>query len=494
MAEELTKLTITQAVKGLKNKEFSTVELIKAHIEKANKQQNLNIYITETFTAALEQASIADQNYKQNQARRLEGIPIAVKDLFCTNGVRTTAGSKILANFVPIYESTVTQNIIEQGSIMLGKANMDEFAMGSSNTSSYFGNVISPWKANDDLADLVPGGSSGGSAAAVSARLAIAALGSDTGGSIRQPASYTGIVGIKPTYGRCSRFGMIAYASSLDQAGVFTRTVEDAGLMLEVMMGFDEKDSTSLNSSVPELTSAATKPIKGMKVGIPFDLMEQQEIDPEIITMWRNSIETMKEAGAEIVNISLPHAKYALAAYYIIAPAEASSTLARYDGVRYGHRIEENGMSLDRMYELTRSSGFGAEVKRRIMVGTYVLSATFMDAYYLKAQKMRRLISNDFKKAFEIADVIMLPSAPTAAFGVTEKQDNPVTMYLNDIFTIPASLAGLPCMSVPAALSSKGLPLGMQIIGKAMDEYNTLRVAAAIERASNNINFVPRGF
>lgn len=491
---ELIKLNITDALKCLKRKEFSATELVKAHINQAEKHKNLNVFITETFEQALLSAKVADENYQKNQARQLEGIPVAVKDLFCTKGVRSTSASKILHNFVPTYESGVSQNIANHGTIMLGKANMDDAAMGSSNLTSYFGKVINPWKALSNNDELVPGGSSGGSAAAVSSFISMAALGSDTGGSVRQPAAFTGTVGIKPTYGRCSRWGMIAFASSLDQAGVLTRSVDDAALMLEAMMGYDERDSTSIKLPIPKLQSASGNSVKGMKIGIPHNLMKQAGVDSEIIKMWQNSIEIMKAEGAEIVNIELPHSKYALATYYVIAPAEASSNLARYDGVRYGLREEKEDMNVDEMYELTRSSGFGEEVKRRIMIGAYVLSSAFMDAYYLKAQKMRRLISNDFKAAFDKADVIMLPSAPSVAFGINEKQDNPVTMYLNDIFTIPASLAGLPCISVPAALSAQGLPLGMQIVGKPLDEYNTLKAAAAIERAVKTINFIPRGF
>ncbi|MGI4776190.1 MAG: Asp-tRNA(Asn)/Glu-tRNA(Gln) amidotransferase subunit GatA [Janthinobacterium lividum] len=491
---ELVKLTVAQALDGLRNKDFTALELTKAHIDQSNKYKNLNVFITETFEQALNQAAIADQNYQNNQARPLEGILIAVKDLFCTKNVRTTSASKMLHNFIPTYESRVSENVANKGTIMLGKVNMDEFAMGSANITSYFGKVISPWKLEGDHREIVPGGSSGGSSTAVSAFMAMSALGSDTGGSVRQPAAYTGIIGIKPTYGRCSRWGMIAFASSLDQAGVLTRTTEDAALMLEAMMGFDIRDSTSLDVPVPELRSAINNPIKGMKIGIPIDLMEQEGLDSEVINMWQESIRLMRLQGAEIVNITLPHAKYALATYYVIAPAEASTNLARYDGVRYGFRQETANMKIDDMYELTRSSGFGTEVKRRIMIGGYVLSSSFMDAYYLKAQKMRRLISNDFRDAFKEIDVIMLPSTPSTAFAADQKQDNPVTMYLNDIFTIPASLAGLPCISVPAALSKNGLPLGMQIIGKTLDEYSTLRAAAAIERASAHINFTPRGF
>ncbi|MDG1436278.1 MAG: Asp-tRNA(Asn)/Glu-tRNA(Gln) amidotransferase subunit GatA [Rickettsiaceae bacterium] len=492
--QELIKLSIIDALNGLKSKKFTAIELIEEQIKQAEKVSNLNCYITDTFDLARELAKQSDKNYQNGTARKLEGIPVAVKDLFCTNGVKTTAGSKMLANFVPTYESTVSNNILDCGSIMIGKANMDEFAMGSSNMTSYFGNVISPWKANDSNNDLVPGGSSGGSAAAVSSFAAMAALGSDTGGSIRQPAAFTGIFGIKPTYGRCSRWGMVAFASSLDQAGVFTRSTADSALMLEAMMGFDENDSTSLNQPIPELVSACSKSVKGMKVGIPRDLMNLEGVSDEILKMWKDSIEMMKAEGAEIVDITLPHAKHALSVYYIIGPAEASSNLSRYDGVRFGHRTDKTGLSLEEMYIHTRSEGFGEEVKRRIMIGTYVLSSSHMDAYYLKAQKMRRLISNDFKEAYTKADVILLPSTPTAAFGIEETQDDPLSMYINDIFTIPASLAGLPCSSVPAALSSKGLPLGMQLVAPALDEYNVLRASAVIERAVANIDFTPRGF
>lgn len=488
---EIVKLTITQALKALKSKEFSCVELTKVHIAEMDKHKELNAYITETTDTALQQAKIADQNYHKGIEKSLEGIPISVKDLFCTKGVLTTAGSRMLSKFIPTYESTVSNKVQEHGTIMLGKTNMDEFAMGSANITSYFGNVISPWKAVDaPSTPLVPGGSSGGASASVSAFLAMAALGSDTGGSVRQPASYTGVVGFKPTYGRCSRYGMIAFASSLDQAGVLTRTVEDNALMLQAMMGFDEKDSTSIDSEVPQLRSACNSSVKNMKIGVPFDLMRKQGIQPDIIKMWQNTIDILKNDGVEIIDISLPYSKYALSAYYVIAPAETSSNLSRYDGVRYGFRAENDGVSIEEMYQKTRSAGFGSEVKRRIMIGTYLLSSTLMDAYYLKAQKIRRLISDDFNKAFGRVEAIILPSAPSEAFNLGEKQDNPVTMYLNDLFTIPASLAGLPCCSVPAALSSRGLPLGMQVIGKALDEYNTLKVAAAIERGSKNISFI----
>jgi aspartyl-tRNA(Asn)/glutamyl-tRNA(Gln) amidotransferase subunit A len=491
---ELTKLSIHEALTGMQKREFSSLELVNSHIEREGALRHLNAYVTTTFDRAIERAKLSDKNYKENKAGKLEGLPIAVKDNFCTEGVRTTAGSKILHNFIPTYESTVSRKIQEQGAISLGKTNMDEFAMGSANITSHFGPVINPWKGTDSDKDLVPGGSSGGSAAAVSSFLAMAALGSDTGGSVRQPAAFTGIVGIKPTYGRCSRWGMISFASSLDQAGIFTRKVLGAAYMLEAMMGFDEKDSTSVDIQVPALTSACDTSIKNMTIGIPVDLMNQEGIDKDIMDMWLKNIEVLKAEGAEVIDITLPHAKYALAAYYVIAPAEASSNLAKYDGVRYGLREEENSESIDEFYALTRSSGFGTEVKRRIMIGTYVLSSAFMDAYYLKAQKIRRLIHGDFKAAFKKVDAILLPTTPTPAFPIDEKQDDPVTMYLNDIFTIPASLAGLPCISVPAGLSQNGLPLGMQVVGKTFDEYNILRVASALERGAKGFSFTARGF
>ncbi|ADE29662.1 Asp-tRNA(Asn)/Glu-tRNA(Gln) amidotransferase subunit GatA [Rickettsia prowazekii] len=491
---ELNKLTVAESVKGLKNKDFTSKELVNAYIKQIEKYKNLNAYVTETFDLALKQAEAADQNYGQNKARTLEGIPFAVKDLFCTKGIRTTACSNILKNFIPHYESSVTQNIFDKGGVILGKTNMDEFAMGSANITSCFGNVISPWKANDDNSDLVPGGSSGGSAAAVSAFMASAALGSDTGGSVRQPASFTGLVGFKPTYGRCSRYGMVSFASSLDQAGIFTRSVLDSSIMLEAMMGFDEKDSTSINAQVPELQSAIGSSMKNMKIGVPLSLGEGGIIEHDIMKMWHDTIELLKNAGAEIVDITLPHAKYGVAVYYVIAPAEAASNLSRYDGVRYGLRVECENMTLDEMYEMTRSAGFGEEVKRRIMLGTYVLSSHCMDAYYFKAQKVRRLVANDFNNAFAKVNAILLPTAPSAAFKIGKKQNDPTIMYLNDLFTIPASLAGLPCASVPAGLSARGLPLGMQIIGKQLDEYNVLKVASTIETGVKHIKFEPAGF
>jgi aspartyl-tRNA(Asn)/glutamyl-tRNA(Gln) amidotransferase subunit A len=488
---DLVKLKISEALELLKSKEISSTDLVKAHIEQMEKCKDLNAYVTDTTISALKLAKESDQNIASGNMRKLEGIPVGVKDLFCTRDVKTTAGSKMLSNFVPAYESTVSSNIAANGTIMLGKTNMDEFAMGSANITSYFGDVISPWKGGEGE-NLVPGGSSGGSSAAVSGFMAMAALGSDTGGSVRQPAAFTGTVGVKPTYGRCSRYGMVAFASSLDQAGVFTRSVEDAALMLEAMMGFDEKDSTSLEAKVPELTSAMNESVKGMKVGVPRDMMEMEGIDPQILDMWQDSIKKLESEGVECVDVTLPTAKYALPAYYVIAPAEASSNLSRYDGVRYGHRTEEDSQSLGDMYEATRSEGFGPEVKRRIMIGAHMLSSGFQDAYYRKAQKVRRLMANDFSASFEKVDSILLPSAPSVAFALDDPNDDPIKMYLNDVFTIPASLAGLPAMSVPAA-KENGLPLGMQIVGRALDEYTMLKVARALER-NIDIDFTPGGF
>ena len=492
MSEELIKLKITEATSLLCSKEITATELVEAHIKQIEKHnKRLNAYIFGMHEQARVAAKDSDNRIAKGEARVLEGIPISMKDLFCTKGVRTTACSRMLENFVPPYESTVSSNIANHGAITLGKTNMDEFAMGSANITSHFGNVINPWRGDADE-DLVPGGSSGGAASSVASFMAMAGTGSDTGGSVRQPAAFTGLVGIKPTYGRCSRYGMVAFASSLDQAGIFARSVEDAAMCLEAMMGWDPKDSTSLNEPVPALRGATEQSVKGMKIGIPIDMMEQEGIDPAIIAMWKHSADILKSQGCEIVNIKLPTAKYALPTYYVIAPAEASANLSRYDGVRYGLRVEKDGMSLDEMYEATRSAGFGMEVKMRIMIGAYVLSAGFRDAYYTKAQKVRRIISNEFNANFEKVDAILLPSAPTPAFGFNEKQDNPVTMYLNDIFTIPASLAGLPAMNVPAAMQN-GLPLGMQIIGKALDEYTMIRVAAALEKGVA-MDFVASGF
>ena len=480
---DLTGLTIASALEGLKNRDFSATELTQAHITAVENARDLNAYIVETPEIALKQAADADARYSAGEARALDGIPIGMKDLFCTEGVQTTAASKILKGFVPTYESTVSQKLWDAGCTMLGKLNLDEFAMGSANTTSHFGNVINPWKPNDGSnADLVPGGSSGGSSAAVAAQLCLGATGTDTGGSIRQPASFTGICGIKPTYGRCSRWGIVAFASSLDQAGAFARTVEDCALMLNIMCGHDPKDSTSSRHDVPDFTKALNGDLKGKKIGIPKEY-RVDGMPTEIEKIWTQGMEWLKDQGAEIVDISLPHTKYALPTYYIIAPAECSSNLARYDGVRYG--LRETGNDLRDMYELTRAEGFGDEVRRRIMIGTYVLSAGYYDAYYIKAQKVRRLITEDFDKAFETVDALLTPTAPSSAFAIGENDDDPIKMYLNDVFTVPTSLAGLPGMSVPAGLDSRGLPLGLQIIGKAWDEETVFNVARGIERAAN---------
>ena len=479
----LTDLTIASAIKGLKNKEFSATELTQAHFDAMEAARHLNAYIVETPELALKQATEADKRYSQGNPFSLDGVPIGMKDLFCTENVQATAASHILEGFIPTYESTVSKKLWDAGCTMLGKLNLDEFAMGSSNTTSYFGNVISPWKdqKNPD-SQLVPGGSSGGSSAAVAARLCLSATGTDTGGSIRQPAAYTGICGIKPTYGRCSRWGIIAFASSLDQAGAFARNVEDCALMLNAMCGHDPKDSTSSTRDVPDFTKALQGDLKGKKIGIPKEY-RVDGMPEEIEKIWAKGIDWLKAQGAEIVDVSLPHTKYALPTYYIIAPAECSSNLARYDGIRYG--LRETGDDLRDLYELTRAEGFGKEVQRRIMIGTYVLSAGFYDAYYIKAQKVRRLITQDFDNVFEKVDALLTPTAPSSAFAIGENEGDPIKMYLNDVFTVPTSLAGLPGMSVPAGLDSKGLPLGLQIIGKAWDEETVLKVAQNIETAAN---------
>jgi aspartyl-tRNA(Asn)/glutamyl-tRNA(Gln) amidotransferase subunit A len=476
-------LTIKSAIEGLKAKKFSSTELVKEYNQKAEKS-GLNAYITLTPEIALEQAAKTDAKIaKSEQLGLLEGVPIGVKDLFCTNGTRTTAASKILHNFVPQYESFTTSKMFAEGAVMIGKTNLDEFAMGSANITSHFGNVINPWKSKTHDKPLVPGGSSGGSSAAVAADLCLGATGTDTGGSIRQPAAFCGISGIKPTYGRCSRWGVIAFASSLDQPGVFAKTVEDNAIFLQAIAGFDKNDSTSVNQAVPNWAANINSSMKGKKIGIPKEYMVDG-MNGEVKAAWEKGAELLKAQGAEIVEISLPHTKYALATYYIVAPAEASSNLARYDGVRYGHRTAEKVNSLDEMYEKTRSEGFGDEVKRRIMIGTYVLSHGYYDAYYLKAQKIRTLITQDFAEAFAKVDAILTPTAPSSAFAIGENTQDPVTMYLNDIFTIPASLAGLPGMSVPINLDSNGLPLGLQILGKPWDEQTVFDVALAIEQNS----------
>ncbi|MGH1376575.1 MAG: Asp-tRNA(Asn)/Glu-tRNA(Gln) amidotransferase subunit GatA [Alphaproteobacteria bacterium] len=485
---KLTDLTIENALTGLENKEFTAVELTQAHIDAMAEHKDLNAYITETPELALEQAKSSDKRRASGDAGTLDGIPLAIKDLFCTNNVQTTAASRILKGFIPQYESTVTQKLFDDGAIMLGKTNLDEFAMGSSNTTSHYGNVINPWKRDNDNADLTPGGSSGGSAAAVAARICLGATGTDTGGSIRQPASFCGITGIKPTYGRCSRWGTVAFASSLDQAGTFARTVKDNALMLQSMSGYDAKDSTSANKEVPDFAAAINGDIKGKTIGIPKEY-RVEGMPQEIADLWEKGIQWLHDSGAKTVEVSLPHTHHALATYYIIAPAEASSNLARYDGVRYGHRADEN--VLTDMYEISRAEGFGDEVKRRIMIGTYALSSGYYDAYYIKAQKVRRLIANDFMKAFEQCEALFTPTAPSAAFAIGENEDDPIKMYLNDVFTVPASLAGLPAMSVPAGFDTQGLPLGLQVIGRPWDEETVFKVAGVVENLAQ-FNGVPK--
>lgn len=481
MTNHLISMTVTEALKGLKDKKFSATELTKAHIAQVEACDHLNAFITKTPELALKLAAESDARIAKGEMRKLEGIPIAMKDLYCTKDVTTTAASQMLKNFVPPYESTVSQKLLDAGTISVGKANLDEFAMGGSNTNSSFGPVENPWKSktNPDK-KLVSGGSSGGSAAAVAAGMAMASTGTDTGGSTRQPGSFCGIVGVKPTYGRCSRWGIIAFASSLDQAGIFARNVEDSALLLETISGFDPKDSTSAQMPVPDFSALLKQDIKGLRVGIPKEY-RVDGMPQEIVDVWDKGAQLLKDAGAVIVDVSLPHTKYAVPTYYIIAPSEASSNLARYDGVRYGMRVE--GKDLQETYDLTRAAGFGKEVKRRIMIGTYCLSSGYYDAYYTKAQKVRRLIANDFIAAFEKCDVILTPTAPSSAFAIGENDDDPIKMYLGDVFTIPASLAGLPGISVPGGLDNQGLPLGLQIIGKAWDEVTMFKAAHALEQA-----------
>jgi aspartyl-tRNA(Asn)/glutamyl-tRNA(Gln) amidotransferase subunit A len=477
----LTDFTLAEARAGLAARQFSARELTQAYIAAMEQARPLNAYITETPEIALDMAAASDERLVRGAARPLDGIPIAVKDLFCTRGVLTTAASHILNGFHPPYESTVTEKLWQAGAVMLGKTNLDEFAMGSSTTTSHYGPTENPWRKPGDNRPLVPGGSSGGSAAAVAAHAALGATGTDTGGSIRQPASFCAIVGLKPTYGRCSRWGVVAYASSLDHPGPLARTVRDAAILLGAMAGHDPRDSTSAPLPVPDFEAALTGDVRGLKIGIPREF-RADGMPAEIEALWQQGAEWLRAAGAEPVEISLPMTKYALAAYYIIAPAEASSNLARYDGVKYGLRVP--GDSLDDMYELTRAAGFGAEVRRRVLIGTYVLSAGYYDAYYLKAQKVRTLIARDFAAAFDKVDCLLTPVAPSAAFAIGEKSDDPIAMYLNDVFTVPANLAGLPAVSVPAGLSADGLPLGLQVIGRAFDEVMVLRVGEVIERAA----------
>ena len=476
MMSNITDLKLVELVDKIKKKELSSTEVTIAFIERSKKSKKLNAYISENYENAIKKAKIFDQ--KPDFKKKLPGIPIAVKDLFCTKNIKTTAGSKILENFVPTYESTVTQNILDEGGIIIGKLNCDEFAMGSSNETSYFGNVQNPVSEN-----LVPGGSSGGSSSALAAKLTPATIGTDTGGSIRQPASFTGTVGLKPTYGSCSRYGIVAFASSLDQAGPMTHDVKDCSLMFEIMSTYDTKDSTSVDFKRENYLTNLNENIKGKKIGIPKEY-RVDGMPKEIDELWEKGIKIIKENGGQIIEISLPNTNYALPTYYIVAPAEASSNLARYDGVKYGFRSK--GENLIDMYEKTRSEGFGDEVKRRIMIGTYVLSSGYYDAYYLKAQKVRRLIKNDFDEAYKKVDSILTPSTPSSAFKIGEKLNDPVSMYLNDIFTVPINLAGLPAISIPAGHDKKGYPLGLQVIGKAFDEQSILNIAFALEK---NISF-----
>ncbi len=484
---DLTDLGIAGIRDGVRDGSFTARDVADAFIVKVSQAKALNAFLVETPEHAIAAATAADTARAAGETLKpLAGVPIGMKDLFCTKGVATTAASHILEGFTPTYESTVSQNLWDAGAGMLGKLNMDQFAMGSSNETSAFGNVISPWKRNDangvgGNAALAPGGSSGGSSSAVAARLCPGATGTDTGGSIRQPAAFTGISGIKPTYGRCSRWGTIAFASSLDQAGPMARDVRDCAILLEAMAGFDAKDGTSLQLDVPKWEAGLSASLAGLRVGIPKEY-RVDGMPEEIEALWQKGIDWLKDAGATIVEVSLPHTKYALPAYYIIAPAEASSNLARYDGVRYGIRDLPAGSGLQDMYAATRADGFGPEVKRRIMIGTYVLSAGYYDAYYTQAQKIRTLIARDFEKAWETCDVLLTPTAPSAAFALGEKSADPIAMYLNDVFTVPSSLAGLPAMSVPGGLDKQGLPLGLQIIGKPLDEQGVLNAGLAIEQ------------
>jgi aspartyl-tRNA(Asn)/glutamyl-tRNA(Gln) amidotransferase subunit A len=487
---DLTALTLSEARDGLRAKKFSARELADAHVKAMGQARALNAYVLETPEQARAMAGDSDQRLAKGEARPLEGIPLAIKDLFCTKGTRTTACSKILDQFTPTYESTVTANLWRDGALLLGKTNCDEFAMGSSNETSCFGPAISPWRRKGSNAPLVPGGSSGGSAVAVAAKLALASVGTDTGGSIRQPAAFTGTVGIKPTYGRCSRWGIVAFASSLDQAGPFARSVKDAAILLRSMAGHDAKDSTSADREVPDFEKAVGKSVKGRKIGIPKEY-RVPGMPAEIEKLWQQGAAWLKAAGAETVEISLPHTKYALPAYYIVNPAEASSNLARYDGVRYGLRVP--GRDMTEMYEETRAAGFGAEVRRRVLIGTYVLSAGYYDAYYLRAQKVRTLIKRDFEEVFaKGVDAVLTPATPSSAFAVGEKSGDPVEMYLNDVFTVTVNMAGLPGLVVPAGRDGAGLPLGLQLIGRAFDEETLFSLGAVIEQAAGK--FAPEAW
>ncbi|MGL4636552.1 MAG: Asp-tRNA(Asn)/Glu-tRNA(Gln) amidotransferase subunit GatA [Beijerinckiaceae bacterium] len=484
---DITGLTLAKARDDLKAKKFSATELTKAFLANMEKARGLNTYVLETPEHALKMAAASDARIAKGEGGALEGLPLGIKDLFCTDGVRTTACSKILGNFVPTYESTVTAHLWRDGAVMLGKLNNDEFAMGSSNETSCFGTPVNPWRAKGDNKHLVAGGSSGGSAAAVAADLCLAATATDTGGSIRQPAAFTGTVGIKPTYGRVSRWGTVAFASSLDQAGPIAKTVRDSAIMLQSMSGHDAKDTTSVDMPVPDFEAAINRGVKGLKIGIPKEY-RLDGMPEEIAKLWEQGMAWLKEAGATMVDISLPHTKYALPAYYIVAPAEASSNLARYDGVRYG--VREPGKDIAALYENTRAAGFGKEVKRRIMIGTYVLSAGYYDAYYVRAQKVRTLIKYDFEKAYaEGIDAILTPATPSAAFGIGAMSvASPIEMYLNDVFTVTVNMAGLPGIAVPAGVDSKGLPLGLQLIGRPFDEETLFAVGQVIENAAGSFH------
>jgi aspartyl-tRNA(Asn)/glutamyl-tRNA(Gln) amidotransferase subunit A len=489
MSGALNHLTIADAANGLRAREFSAVELTRAHLDAMERARALNAFVVETPERALAMARAADARIAHGDPSPLDGIPLAVKDLFCTEGVPTAAGSHILEGFVPTYESTVAAKLWDAGAVLLGKTNLDEFAMGSSNETSFFGGVVNPWTPEDAPSPLVPGGSSGGSAAAVAAGLAMGALGTDTGGSIRQPASFSGVVGIKPTYGRCSRWGIVAFASSLDQAGPLTRSVRDAAIVLNVICGHDPKDSTSAPRAVPDFAAALSGDVRGLRVGIPAEY-RVDGMGEEIDALWDRGARWLSDAGAELVEITLPHTRYALPTYYIIAPAEASSNLARYDGMRYGLRVP--GQTLEETYSRSRGQGFGPEVQRRVLIGTYVLSAGYYDAYYLKAQRVRALLKRDFDRAFEQVDVVLTPTTPTAAFAAGAKGDDPVAMYLNDVFTVTVNLTGLPGISVPAGLSAEGLPLGLQLIGRPFDEATVLRAAEVLEGAADFRAVPPR--
>ncbi|HEY1559288.1 MAG TPA: Asp-tRNA(Asn)/Glu-tRNA(Gln) amidotransferase subunit GatA [Caulobacteraceae bacterium] len=477
----LTDLSLAEALEGLRARAFSSRELTAAHIEAVERARALNAFVLETPDKALAMADASDARLARGEAGALEGAPLGIKDLFCTRGVRSTAASRILDGFTPPYESTVTENLWRDGALMLGKLNMDEFAMGSSNETSAFGPVVNPWRSGGSNRPLSPGGSSGGSATAVAARLALGATATDTGGSIRQPASLTGTVGVKPTYGRCSRWGIVAFASSLDQAGPIARTVTDAALLLRSMSGHDPKDSTSLPVEVPDFPKFVGRSVKGLRIGVPREY-RVEGMPREIEDLWGRGVDWLRDAGCEIVEVSLPHTRYALPAYYIIAPAEASSNLARYDGMRYGLRVE--GPTLSDVYQLTREAGFGDEVKRRVLIGAYVLSAGYYDAYYLKALKVRRRIAEDFHQAFEQVDALLTPTAPSAAFGLGDNSADPIAMYLNDIFTVTVNLAGLPAISVPGGVDAQGLPLGLQLIGRALDEGTLLSLSGALEKSA----------